>query len=149
MEMETREAALCVFRRGGRFLFSEVRADSTGGWLHRPPGGGIEAGETPEQAVRREVLEELGITLTEIRPLGPIEHKWFCNGREVRERAWIFLAEASDDPRLARGDAPELLEADGQRLRTLWRSLEDSAEGLPRLCPERLGEVLRGPGSER
>ena len=34
------------------------------------PGGGIKRGERPEAAARREVREEVGISLTELRPLG-------------------------------------------------------------------------------
>ena len=33
-------------------------------------GGGVERGETPEQAVRREAAEEVGATLGEVRLLG-------------------------------------------------------------------------------
>jgi 8-oxo-dGTP pyrophosphatase MutT (NUDIX family) len=34
------------------------------------PGGGVRRGERPEDAARREVFEEVGILLTELRPLG-------------------------------------------------------------------------------
>src|SRR5215471_8893178 len=123
MEVEARQAALCLFRHGNAFLVAEIQDPQTGRLLHRPHGGGVEEGETPEQAVRRELLEELGITLTAVRELGAVDHVWFWNGREVRERAWLFLANSSDDARLSRGECPELVEPDGQRIKTLWRPI--------------------------
>ncbi len=40
------------------------------------PGGKIEALETPETALRREIEEELGCVLGTIRPLPPVEHDY-------------------------------------------------------------------------
>ena len=137
MQIE-REAALCLIRRGAAFLVSELTDPDTGALLHRPPGGGVEPGETPEMAVRRELMEELGIALGEVEALGFIDHVWKCDGRITRERAWIFTCESSVDARLDRGEAPELLEANGERIRTLWRRMED--EGPP-LCPESLARL--------
>lgn len=51
----TPNAAGVIFRCGDRFLVLK-RTDRMGFW--GIPGGGIEAGETPEQAVRRETREE-------------------------------------------------------------------------------------------
>jgi nucleoside triphosphatase len=42
------------------------------------PGGGIEDGETPEAALRRELLEEVGLAVEEIQPL------FFSFGRYVK-----------------------------------------------------------------
>lgn len=141
MEIEIRQAALCIFRRGNSFLVAEITDPHSGAILHRPPGGGIEAGETPEQALRRELREELGIELTEIQPLSAVDHVWHWKGREVRERAWFFLASTADDIRLSRGECPELLEADGARCPTLWRSA-GADDRLPPLCPAELAALL-------
>jgi putative (di)nucleoside polyphosphate hydrolase len=143
VELVTRQAALCLIRRRETFLVAEIQDPQTGAVLHRPPGGGIEEGESPEHAIRRELHEELGISLATIRELGRIDHVWFWNGREVRERAWLFLANSSEDARLNRGETPELVEADGHRFKTFWRPIEDSVARLPPLCPSAVAEFLK------
>jgi 8-oxo-dGTP pyrophosphatase MutT (NUDIX family) len=147
LPVETRQAALCIFHRNGVFLIAEIVDPHSGAVLHRPPGGGIEEGETPEQTVRREVLEELGITLTEVRQIGHIDHVWIWKSRELHERAYIFLADPADDPRLNRGETLELIEADGERSRTIWLALDGAGAGPPPICPAGLPELLRSPWS--
>ena len=57
-----RPSVYAVFRRDNRVLVCRTR--STGKlWL---PGGGVDAGETHEQALRREVREEAGIVRMEM-----------------------------------------------------------------------------------
>jgi 8-oxo-dGTP diphosphatase len=55
-------AALIV--RGGQVLIGQRRADQPMALQWEFPGGKIEAGESPEQALARELEEELGITAT-------------------------------------------------------------------------------------
>jgi 8-oxo-dGTP pyrophosphatase MutT (NUDIX family) len=147
VEVRNRQAALCVFTLDGRFLLAEIIDPATGTLLHRPPGGGMEAGETPDQAVRREVMEELGIALDGVRLLGSIDHVWHWKGRENHERAWIFLADPSPSTALAEGETPEILEADGDRYRTFWCSLAELARSP--VCPAGLADRLAAHTSTR
>jgi len=62
------------------------------------PKGGIMPGETPEQAARREVQEEVGLTdLRLIASLGTTEHQYQDRGRSCRKRVDWFLFTPSTD----------------------------------------------------
>src|ERR1700754_1256441 len=57
------------------------------------PKGGLEAGETPEQAAAREVREETGIVATVREPLGDVRYTYRRDGRRVRKTVHFFLCE--------------------------------------------------------
>ena len=52
-----------LIRQAGRILMSRRRADQAMPLLWEFPGGKVEAGESPEAALQREVREELGCTV--------------------------------------------------------------------------------------
>ena len=57
------------------------------------PKGGMEAGETPEQAAAREVREETGVVANVIQPLGDVRYTYRRGGRRVRKTVHFFLCE--------------------------------------------------------
>lgn len=57
--METRVAAYAVVEKQGKLLLTHWRRGHLHGWTL--PGGGIDPGEDPRDAVVREVLEETGL----------------------------------------------------------------------------------------
>ena len=57
------------------------------------PKGGMEAGETPEQAAAREVREETGIVAKVVAPLGDVRYAYRRGGRRVRKTVHFFLCE--------------------------------------------------------
>ena len=62
-------AAAAIFGADGRLLITRRAADAHQGGLWEFPGGKVEAEETVEKALCRELQEELGIEPTEYQPL--------------------------------------------------------------------------------
>lgn len=59
------------------------------------PGGECEKGETPEQTLKREAAEELGVQLRIIEKLGEAEQYYYSSeaGQHFKTHASFFLAE--------------------------------------------------------
>ncbi len=75
-EMRLHVAVAVVSDSENRILLSKRHPDSHQGGLWEFPGGKIETGESVEQALVRELQEELGITAKAYRPLIQIPHDY-------------------------------------------------------------------------
>jgi 8-oxo-dGTP diphosphatase len=67
-------AAAVITRPDGTFLLGQRATDTVYSGYWEFPGGKVEAGETPRQALVRELSEELGITVDEAFPWVMREH---------------------------------------------------------------------------
>lgn len=84
-----RRAARAVLMDGkgkAALMYSTIRGK------HKLPGGGIDEGETIEQALRREIKEETGCNIKDIRELGITEEFWTVPSA-VHQISYGFLAE--------------------------------------------------------
>ncbi len=73
-----------ILSRGGAYLMVRRAAGVAKGGYWCFPGGHVERGETPRQAIRREIEEELGLEVTPTKRLGSI--------RVIDKRRYILVA---------------------------------------------------------
>ncbi len=85
------------------------------GWI-APPVGGIEPGETPEQAAEREAMEETGFEAKAVRKLGGLieshfyaENKKIWRGREDQPVLLELVDEVQDDVTPEEADRAEVV----------------------------------------
>lgn len=76
MSKATVDVAIAILLHKSKVLVGWRQADQHQGNKHEFPGGKVEAGETPEQACRREVYEEVGIGLKEWHSFDLICHEY-------------------------------------------------------------------------
>jgi ADP-ribose pyrophosphatase YjhB (NUDIX family) len=115
-------------------------SDPDGGRVfHRLLGGSVELGERSEEAVVREIAEELRATLLETRLLGVLESVFTYDGELGHEVVFVYAG------RLAEGDVvpPEGRWYDdvGVPMWVEWRRCDEGAEALP-LYPDGVGELV-------
>ena len=101
-----RPRAICIFRRDGRILVGFATDPRTGGLYARPLGGGIEFGERSDEALRREIREELGAEIHDPRLLGVLENIFTLEGRRWHEIVFVYDALFADPSLYERPSLP-------------------------------------------
>lgn len=106
------EAVVAVIERNGRFFIQKRSSNGLLADLWEFPGGKIEKGESPRQALLREMTEEIGTTVTSAKHIMNVRHfytrfrvnlhVWSCrlNKYPVQDKThkWVSMRDLSKYP---------------------------------------------------
>ncbi len=136
-----RPMALVLFRRpDGALLVAPGYDPVKQQRFYRPLGGEIEFGERAADAARREIREELGAEIEDVRLLGVFENIFTFVGKPGHELVWLFDASFTDPSFYAR----DILTADegGSAFEVHWVPAQRFLNGEAPLYPDGLVEAL-------
>jgi 8-oxo-dGTP pyrophosphatase MutT (NUDIX family) len=119
---ETSAGGFVLDRRGRQPKAALIaRRDRRGRLIWSLPKGHIEAGETPEDAAVREVLEETGIHGSILASLGTIDFWFMAENQRIHKTVHHYLLEAQD---------VVLSDADAEVAEVAWVPLDEVADRL-------------------
>lgn len=115
--------AMCVLEKNGRFLVSQGHDDVKNETFYRILGGHLDFGERAEEGVRREIREELGSELENLKFLTVIENIFTYNGKPGHEIVFLYSGELADKNLYEKESV--IITEPNQTLEAVWVIRED------------------------
>ena len=135
-----RVIAIAIIRRGDSILVFEGLDSTKGNRFYRPLGGGVEFGETSQQAVKREIKEEIDQDITDLRLLTTLESIFTLEGETGHEIVYVYEGRFADAS--AYNHESFTVHEETETLKATWRSL-NFFNNHHRLVPEALVPLLK------
>ncbi|HEV7654235.1 MAG TPA: DivIVA domain-containing protein [Mycobacteriales bacterium] len=133
-----RAVTVALLADRGRMLVTELPDPVSGRTVYRPPGGEIAFGERGHEAVRRALLDDFAIQLTEVRPMATLESIHRFAGREAHELVLVYEV-TTTDPQV--WSQPRLRSRRGD-LTAIWAPVDMFRRNEAQLLPEGLLPLL-------
>jgi len=128
--------------RDDRVLLARMVEPATGEEWWVTPGGGVDPGEAPERALRRELHEETGLEEFELGPLVWTRHDVFAwAGKTLDQSEQIFLVRVSAFEPRPLLSTEQLADEGMHGLR--WWTLEELGTSDANFAPTRIVRFLR------
>ena len=138
-----RPIAICVVRRDNKIFVAEGFDSVKNETFYRPLGGTIEFGEYGRDTAVRELMEEVGEPLTNVRFLGTSENIFTLLGRPGHEIVLIYEGDFVNEDVYSKPSI-EAREGDAVFI-ARWMSISDFVGGRFPLYPDGLLEMLIPP----
>ena len=123
LKEKIRPLTLCIIKNKDRVLVSDGYDSKKGEVFYRLLGGGIEFGETGEEALNREFNEELDTELENVKYLTTLENIFTYNGKRGHEIVMIFTADLAKKD-LYQKASLDILDSK-YRHKGSWQKIED------------------------
>lgn len=137
-----RAKAICIFRDGRRILVRDAFDPTKNELFYCPPGGGIEFGESSEEALRREIREELGTEIENPRLLGVLENIFIFNGEKGHEIVFIYDAQLVKRS-LYDVDQFKGCESNSETFNAIWLDIDSIGPQTPPVYPNGILDLLK------
>ena len=137
-----RVLSLGIFRRGDFIFVAEGFDPVKGERFYRPLGGGVEFGEQAADALVREMREETGLEVTNLRYAGMCENIFTYLGQPGHEIVLLYEADFAD-PAVYENDEMICQEDDGLPFKAVWKPISEF--GIDKdgpLYPDQLMKLL-------
>ena len=89
----TTHATVTIIIDNGRVLLQKKTKGRFGEGKWNGPGGKLKPGEAPEECAKREVMEETGLTVSDVQLHGALKHYF----GDVDEPTWVVYQFAATD----------------------------------------------------
>jgi 8-oxo-dGTP pyrophosphatase MutT (NUDIX family) len=140
-----RPLAICIFSHRGRILVSEFNNPAIHAHFFRPLGGGIEFGERAIDTLHREMREEIGAEITDLRYLGTLENIFAVRGEAGHEIVLVFDGAFVDAALYDQPIIHGIEDVDDLPIRAMWKRPDEFTADAP-VYPDGLIELLRQSG---